>query len=177
VQGHGAIHLGDVPTWVAAIGTVGTLIWVIGLYLRQGRAQERDRQQKQASKVAAWVRESQWDYSHDSAPTGTCDAVVRNDSRLPVTDVVVALLTWAWYDNGNLKRQATRLFPTVAPKTTTNPVPFNSEVPPRVSAGSTTTRRSSSSSTTRITATGAGFPTARSNSCRRAVIRPFPSAS
>lgn len=130
MHGSSSIHFGDVPTWIAAIGTVGTLFWAIALFASDRRTKRRDQLEKQASDVAAWVDESHWSYPHGQAPTGDCTVIVRNGSRLPVTDVLVALLTWDWYTTGSLDRQATRLFPTVAPESKTNPVPFNSEVPP-----------------------------------------------
>ncbi len=125
-----SIQWGDFPTWVASIGTVGTLVWAMALFASDRRGRRQGEERAQASQVAAWVDRSSWNYPHDAAPTGECDVVVRNASELPVTDVVVALLTWAWYDKRSLERQASRLFPAVAPGGTTNSVSFDSEVPP-----------------------------------------------
>lgn len=81
---------GDVPTWLGAIGTVGTLVAAIFVVSREQRAAARnddERRRNQASQVAAWAR---------IEPGGRIGGLevqlyVRNASKQPVYDVLAAI--------------------------------------------------------------------------------------
>ena len=73
---------GDVPTWVAAIGTAGTLIATVYLLYRR----EQERHKGQAVLVSAWMDESA---RADDEETWDLTYLARNHSEEPVYDVVL----------------------------------------------------------------------------------------
>jgi hypothetical protein len=90
--------MGDVPSWLAAIGTVGA--FAVALYLLGGqildrRKEARDRRTAQARLVAAWVSETTpAGVTGGPNPTSLFDFVVlvRNGSDQPVYAVAVQLV-------------------------------------------------------------------------------------
>jgi hypothetical protein len=91
------IHLGDLPTWLAGVGTVGTLgaaLWQIGAERRrrlEREAQEREeRHQAQARLIAAVVRPYD---SLDNPPVLRRTGIdLINGSAEPVYRLVIAIV-------------------------------------------------------------------------------------
>ena len=93
-----SIHLGDLPTWLAAIGTVGALaaaLWQIRnervLRLKRERQDEQDRHREQARLVAAVMGPEEPSADHDYALGRTAVDLV-NSSPEPVYRLVVAIV-------------------------------------------------------------------------------------
>lgn len=70
------IQWGDVPTWVAGVGTVGTLAWAIGLGRSERQQRRRDAERVQALAVSAWIEQR-------SAAAGA--KAIRGDDHVPLT--------------------------------------------------------------------------------------------
>src|SRR4051812_9394877 len=79
---------GDVPTWVAAVGTAGTLIATVYLLFRR----EQERHKAQAVLVSAWMAESA---RADDEETWDLTYLVRNHSEEPVYEVVLTAVCGA----------------------------------------------------------------------------------
>ncbi len=74
-----ALALGDAATWVAAIGTVGTLSVSLFLLYRANSERRRD----QARRIAAWMEEM----TRGGTPPHELSYLIRNQSDEPVYDV------------------------------------------------------------------------------------------
>jgi hypothetical protein len=92
------IHLGDLPTWLAALGTVGALgaaLWQIGAERRrrhEREAQERDERHKaQARLIAAVIGPEE--YAGRAAGRDRTGIDLINSSPEPVYGLVVAIVT------------------------------------------------------------------------------------
>jgi hypothetical protein len=49
-------RIGDIPTWIAGIGTVAAVIVALWLAIRDSRRRDAERRRAQAEKVGAWFR-------------------------------------------------------------------------------------------------------------------------
>lgn len=77
---------GNVPEWIAAVGSLGALavaLWLLGAQLRTYRTSEQDRIQSDATRVSAW-----WS-TPEIAPVVSVH--IRNAGDNPVYDCVVFL--------------------------------------------------------------------------------------
>jgi hypothetical protein len=89
--------MGDVPSWLAAIGTVGAFgvaLYLLGVQMRDRREETQDRRMAQARLVAAWLSEMvPTGVASGAPPTSLIDYVVlvRNGSDQPVYALVVKL--------------------------------------------------------------------------------------
>ena len=101
------VDWGDVPTWVAAITTLGAFLaaaWVVKIELRRdsGRRRELEAQQDAAERAEQADRVAGWTAWLDDAParedevslrpTAGWAIVLRNNSQLPIYDVRLILL-------------------------------------------------------------------------------------
>jgi hypothetical protein len=94
------VNWGDVPTWVAGVGTVGTLaaaLWQIGT--ERGRRLAADEQLRterhleQARLVAAYMGEQEPDHDEPASDTsGRTAFYIANNSPEPVYSVVVGMV-------------------------------------------------------------------------------------
>ena len=71
---------GDIAAWFAAIGTVGTLLWLVF---------ERVRRQEEARELAFRAQASKIVYWPVLLPDGALEFIVRNAGELPVYDAVL----------------------------------------------------------------------------------------
>ncbi len=97
-----AIGLGDAPTWLAAVGTVGAL-WVALIQIRTERsrriardaADRQERHRSQACLVAAWVGPPEPDPSgrgSGDGPSGRTPIYLLNGSLEPVYTLVASVV-------------------------------------------------------------------------------------
>ena len=78
------IDWGDMPAWVAAVGTVGTLVAAL-LQIRSERlARKKLEEQKQATGISTWI-------GGEASPQST-GVVIQNMSNAPIYDVVITLV-------------------------------------------------------------------------------------
>lgn len=77
------VNWGDVPAWIAAVGTVGTLIAVLAQIELERRAKQRLEVQHQAERIATWVGPKQYPYT---------EIMIQNQSNTPIYNVVVTLV-------------------------------------------------------------------------------------
>jgi hypothetical protein len=117
----GVIRLGTAPEWLAAIFT--------GLAFATGAIViARDRRQRlldRAELVSCWVES--YFYVGDKSEPSICSVVVRNASSIPAYRCVLELLPW----HGNQPAVGMqRIYPTLPPDFTTDPMEFFPEPPP-----------------------------------------------
>jgi hypothetical protein len=82
------MNLGDVPSWFAAIGTVGALavsLLLLRMTLNDRKAERNDRRMAQAHLVAAWLHL----YEADTQPYPELRIRIRNGSELPIYAVAL----------------------------------------------------------------------------------------
>ncbi len=91
-----AVNWGDVPTWVAGIGTVGTLgaaLWQIrnerNRRLAADEQLRRERHVEQARMIAAYLGEEERERGVDDGVTGRTSFYLANNSAEPVYSVLV----------------------------------------------------------------------------------------
>lgn len=89
------INFGDVPTWVAAIGTVGTLIFALAQIrserdrrIKQEKADREERKKAQARLISGWVGE----FDHSYGERGRTAIMLSNGSAEPVYRVYAAIV-------------------------------------------------------------------------------------
>jgi len=100
-----ALQLGDVPTWLAAVGTVGALaaaFWQIGTERKRRLAADRrlqvEQHREQARLISVWVgeREQPESYADDPDaswyPDGRTTLYIANNSPEPVYFLVVGIV-------------------------------------------------------------------------------------
>lgn len=94
-----SIQFGDIPTWVAAIGTIGALgaaLWQIGNERKRRIAQEAqdrsERHQSQARLVAAWIGEIIYGTEDSSYDDGRTAIELLNGSAEPIYSLVAGLV-------------------------------------------------------------------------------------
>jgi hypothetical protein len=94
-----SIQFGDIPTWVAAIGTVGALgaaMWQISNERRRRIAQETqdrtERHQSQARLVAAWIGEIESATEDSDYDNGRTAVELLNGSAEPIYSLVAGLV-------------------------------------------------------------------------------------
>jgi len=95
------VDLGDLPEWVAAVGTVGALVGslvLIGRQLSEWRRAAEDRRRRQAERVTAWV----WEVRPSATPHPLVVLRVANSNTSAVyattvkIDVGVSGTFWRW---------------------------------------------------------------------------------
>lgn len=74
----------DAPAWVAALGTVGTLVAALWQIRNERRARKKLEEQKQAAAISTWI-------GAGTSPQST-GVVIQNTSGAPIYDVVVTLV-------------------------------------------------------------------------------------
>ena len=99
-----AIDLGNVPTWIAGIGTVGTLIAALAQIRGERKRREAleeteatSRKEAQARLIAAWAGRPEFDRSHDDDNQnqqfhGRTPINLINSSDEPVYSLVAAIV-------------------------------------------------------------------------------------
>jgi hypothetical protein len=98
-----SIRLGDLPAWVAAVGTVGALIAALVQIKRERdrriRQEEKDREerhQEQARLVSGWVGTYEpvpWDDPDNPAPIVRYPMYLQNSSNEPIYNVLTTVVT------------------------------------------------------------------------------------
>lgn len=78
------IDWGDAPTWVAAIGTIGTLVAALFQIGSERLSRKKLEQQKQATEISTWIG--------DTASPQSTRVVIQNMSGAPIYDVVLTLV-------------------------------------------------------------------------------------
>lgn len=80
------VHLdfGDVPTWLAAVGTLGTLAAALWQIRIERRSREKLEEQKQAIQIATWINRG--------TSSQLTEVTIRNASGSPIYDVVVTVV-------------------------------------------------------------------------------------
>jgi hypothetical protein len=114
-----SIHLGDLPTWLAAIGTIGAL--AAALYqisnerkrrLTQEMHDRTERHQAQARLIAAWIGEIEHHSGDSGTDRGRTAIQLLNGSKEPIYAVLASLIyiqgaapksTEAWFE---MRKQA-----------------------------------------------------------------------
>jgi hypothetical protein len=82
------VHLGDLPSWFAAVGTAGAFgvsLWLLRQQIQDRRAQSADHRAAQARLVAGWAE----DFDFEAKPFPEVVLMVRNGSDLPVYEVSI----------------------------------------------------------------------------------------
>ena len=122
-----SIHLGDLPTWLAALGTVGALaaaLWQISNERRRRLTQElrdrSERHQAQARLIAAWIGEIEHPAGNPETDSGRTAIELLNSSAEPIYAVVASLVyiqgaaphsTEAWFESRKSAPQDSQLSP------------------------------------------------------------------
>lgn len=94
-----SIHLGDLPTWLASLGTIaafGAALWQIGNERGRRLAQEQrdrvERHQAQARLVASWIGEIQFPSPESQNDDGRTAIELLNGSAEPIYEIVTSLV-------------------------------------------------------------------------------------
>lgn len=120
------VDWGDVPTWLAAIGTI-VAVWFAVI---QYRRLISSRIEEQASRVVAYAASSSFDWQNPRQ--STCNAVVLNGSDLPIYECSLRLLSWDWRER-KAEPLDGALYPVVLPGTTPEETLDDGLVPPPLS--------------------------------------------
>ena len=107
---------GNVPEWLAAVGTLGAFgvaLWLLGRQLATYRASEDDRKLRDARRVATW-----WEEFRDPNSNFKVRANVRNAGESPIYDTAVFLGPAVGTEGRPPPDKVTLHFGTVAPGNT-----------------------------------------------------------
>src|SRR2546423_1631809 len=87
-----SVHWGDVPTWLAAIGTVGAVMVALGIALRDSRTRRREDRQRHASLVSASLDPKRAVMRKSGQGGTSMGLVVHNTSGQSIYQAVAALV-------------------------------------------------------------------------------------
>lgn len=104
----GHIAFGDLATWLASIGTVGTLLFTVVGLAHERRQKEREKRQEQADHISAWVAKE---------VDGKAWLAILNQSKDPIYEVVLSVVSFYEADlaTGKHTPQAYRDYLSVVP--------------------------------------------------------------
>jgi hypothetical protein len=88
----GTIQWGDVPTWVAALGTVGAVAVALVLAGRDGRRRIAQERRRQAELVTAWVTDDATTVTDQLESKVYLGLVVQNSSTQLVYQLIASLV-------------------------------------------------------------------------------------